>query len=403
MLKILTYNWPAKLLCLFLAMGLWTYVAIGESQVENLPGKIPLETKNVGADLVAITDIETVQIKVSADRSTWQKLSANSFEAYVDLNGLAQGTHEVEVSVKANVPGVEIIEVVPDKVLVRLEPLTKKKVSVKLQTEGEAGEGLVPGEAIIDPEEVEISGAQSVIEKILEATATIQLSGETNQIEKTVPLLALDAQSEKIKNISFSPSEVKVTLPIVKAGTTKTVGIKTKLIGKVKTGYWISQINLNPSDVTIRGNSGVLRGIEYIESKNIDIEGVSADFSQTVDLDLPSGVSLVGATGRVRVEIKISAVGSEKEIIAGLIYNNLASNLKVNSVDPAVVKVIVAGPTDILNNLSSDNVRINFDLSSYNSAGSYSIDINKNMISVPSGATVSSFAPSAVRINLANK
>jgi len=314
MLKFITNNWQAKLVCLILATALWAYVAIGESQVDNLPGNIPLKIINIPQGLVPILDQDTVQVKISADRSVWNIISANSISAAIDLNGLTQGTHEVQVSAQSNIANVEIVEVVPNKVLVRLEPIAKKNVSVKVQVEGQAGEGLVPGDAVISPDTIEVSGAQSVIEKILEATAIIKLNGETNQIEKNIELVALDSKGEIIKNITFSPKEVKVSLPIVKAGTSKTVGIKVNTTGQPKSGYWVSGIITTPDVVTAVGASGILRGINYIETKTIDIEGIDASVTKSIGLNLPSGVSLTDDIGQIKVEIKVTALGSSKEL-----------------------------------------------------------------------------------------
>jgi len=403
MFKFITNNWPAKIMCLILAIVLWGYVAVGESQVDNFPGEIALETKNVPENLVAITDVERVQIKISADRNIWNRLSSNSFTAYIDLNGLSEGTYETDVIVKSNVGNVEIVDVAPQKILVRLEKVAKKIIPVKLQVEGDAGEGLVAGDAKIEPENIEISGAKSIIEKILDATAIIKLNGETENIEKTVALSALDAEGEEIKNINFNPKEVKVSLPIVKAGTTKTVGIKVKTSGKPKAGYWISQITTIPSDITIKSNSGVLKGTNYIETKTIDVEGASQNISRTIDLDLPSGVTTIDNIATIKIEIKISPTNLDKEISANIAYENLSGLLKVDGLDPNNIKVMASGPSDILNNLSGSNVQLKINLSNYKSAGSYSIDIDKSMISVPGGVSISSFVPSSVKVNLSNK
>lgn len=403
MFKFITNNWGAKLICIVVAIGLWVFVAIGESKVDNLPGKLPLQIKNTPSELTAIADEDSVQVKISADRTTWNRLSANSIVAYIDLNGLTQGTHEVDVMAEANTPNVEIVDITPKKILVRLEPVIKKKVPARVQTTGQAGEGLVTGEAVLDPSEAEISGAESVISKILEATAVIALNGETNQIEKKVPLIALDSKGEEIKNVNFNPKDVKVTLPLVKAGTTKTVGIKVQINGKPKAGNWVNLINISPASVTISGSSGVLRGINYLQTKAIDVEGISQNISRVVDLDVPSGASLSDNISQVKVEIQVGAGSSEKEISAGLIYDNLASYLKVESVDPTSIKVIVSGPVDALNNLSSQNVQVHLNLGSLKATGGFNVDIDRNSITVPEGTSVSSYMPSAVRVNLANK
>jgi YbbR domain-containing protein len=403
MFKFITNNWAAKLVCILVAVGLWAYVAIGESKVDNLPGKLPLQIKNTPSDLTAIVDEDSVQVKISADRSTWSRLSSNSIIAYIDLNGLTQGTHEVSVLAESTVSNVEIIDITPKKVLVRLEPIIKKKVPVRIQTSGQAGEGLVAGEATIEPSEVEISGAESVVGKILEATASVALNGETNQIEKNIPLVALDSNGEEIKNVSFNPKEAKVTLPLVKAGTTKSVGIKAQITGKPKSGYWINQVIITPSNVTISGSSGILRGISYLQTKAIDVEGISQNLTKQIDLDVPSGATLDETNSQVKVEIQVSVGSSEKEISAGLIYDNLSSLLKVDSIDPNAVKIVVSGPTDVLSTLSSSNVQVHLNLGNIKSSGAYNIDIDRNSITVPDGMSVSSYVPSAIKVNLSNK
>lgn len=403
MFKFITNNWAAKLVCILVAVGLWAYVAIGESKVDNLPGKLPLQIKNVPSNLTAIVDEDSVQVKISADRSTWSRLSSNSIVAYIDLNGLTQGTHEVSVLAESSISNVEIVDITPSKVLVRLEPIIKKKVPIRIQTSGQAGEGLVAGEATIEPSEAEISGAESVIGKILEVTAPIVLNGETTQIEKNIPLVALDSNGEEIKNVSYNPKEAKVTLPLVKAGTTKSVGIKAQITGKPKSGYWINQINITPSNVTISGSSGVLRGVTYLQTKAIDVEGISQNITKQIDLDLPSGVSLNETSSQVKVEIQISVGSSEKEISAGIVYDNLSSLLKVDSVDPNTVKIVVSGPVDALASLSSSNVQVHLNLGNIKTSGAYNIDIDRNSITVPDGMSVSSYVPSAVKVNLSNK
>ena len=403
MFKFITNNLAAKIICLFLALSLWFYVAIGESKVDFLPGKIPLEFKNVPQDLVAISDIDSVQVKISADRSLWNKITSENTTAYIDLGGYSQGTYEVDVQVKTNISGIEIIEIVPSTILVRIEPVASKKVPVKIQTEGDAGENMVPGDATIEPEEVEVKGAKSVIDKITEAVALVKLNGETEQFEKVVSLIALDAQNEKIKGLNFNPSDVKVTLPIVAAGTTKTVGIKVNINGSPKEGYWISQITTTPSEIVISGNAGVLKGLNYLETNSIDVENIDKNTTRTVDLNIPSGISIVDNIKQIKVEIKLSSVETQKEVNTGFNYLNLASNLKVDSIDPSNLTIIIGGPADIINNLNSSNIKINLDLSGYKNAGNYSIDISKNMISVPEGVNIVGYVPSSVRVNIQNK
>ncbi|MCL5794843.1 MAG: CdaR family protein [Patescibacteria group bacterium] len=403
MFKIITNNWPAKIICLLLAVGLWIFVTLNSAKIANFPGNITLETKNIPVGMTAISDTQNVQIKISADRSLWNRLSASNFNAYVDLANLSTGTHELDIKVACNLSGVQIVSTNPEKVLVTLEPLVKKTVSVIAQVEGTAGEGLTAGDIKIEPSEVELSGAQSIVGQIYEATAIIKLNGETTDSTKAINVVALDAEGEIIKNISFNPSAVKVTVPIIKGANTKTVGIKAKITGQPKVGFWVKEIRVNPADVAITGSASVLKSTNYIETKDINIDNIDANKSLTADLNLTSGLSSIDKISQVKVDIILDKTLTQKEVIASYNWQNLASNLKIDSISPASVKVIFSGYADQLANLTGDNVKLNIGLSDYKSAGSYDIDLSKDLFIFPESLSVVSYLPTSISITLVNK
>ncbi len=403
MFKIITNNWPAKVICLLLAVSLWIFVALNSAKIANFPGNISLETKNIPVGMTAISDTQNVQIKISADRSLWNKLSANNFNAYVDLSNLSGGTHELDIKVTCNLSGVQIVSTNPEKAMVTLEPLVKKTLSIVTQVEGTAGEGLVAGDITIEPNEVEIAGAQSIISKIYQATAIIKLNNETTDFTKAINLVALDAEGEIIKNISFNPSSVKVTVPIIKGANTKTVGIKAKIIGQPKSGFWVKEVRVNPADVAITGSANVLKNTTYIETKDINIEGIDTNKSVTADLNLSGGLSSIDKITQVKVDIILDKTITQKEVIASYNWQNLASNLKIDSVAPTSIKVLASGTADNLNSLTADNVRLNIGLSDYKAAGTYSIDITKDMFTMPDGVSIASYLPTSISIVVSNK
>ncbi len=403
MLKLITNNFWAKVVCILLAAAVWAYVGLTQSKISEFPSSINLEMRNVPAGMVAITDTSNVQIKISADQTQWKQLTANSFSAYVDLNGATVGTHEMDVLVNINVAGVQLVSISPNKIMVTVEPMASKNVPVISKVEGTAGDGLVAGDIKIDPSEVTISGAQSAISKIFEAVAIIKLNGETADFNKSIDLVALDSEGEIIKNVTFNPASVKVSVPIIKAGTTKTVGIKANIAGQPKAGYWISQIKITPAEVTINGQSSVLQTTNYLETKEINVDGLDSNKTQTVELNLPSGVTIVGDNTKVKVELTFEQAQTTKSVNLGYNWQNFASNLKIDSVNPNNIVVNLSGTIDALNKVTGDNSKINIDLGSFKYAGSYNIDLDKSQFSLPDGVSVLSFTPSVITVILSNK
>ncbi|MCL5795028.1 MAG: CdaR family protein [Patescibacteria group bacterium] len=404
MLKFLTHNFVAKLICLLIAMGLWIYVASGESKIDNFPGSIALEVRNTPENLVVVKDIDNVTVRIAAERGVWQKLTSSSFSAYIDLTGMKEGVIEVPVTVKSNVDGVDVIEIKPAKITVRLEPIISKSVPVSVRVEGAASEGMVAGDVKAKPDKVEVSGAKFYLEKISEATALVKLNGESEQIEKTVVLSAYDVNNNLIKDVNFQPKEAAITVSIIKGGNTKTVGIVAKTSGVPKSGYWLSQISLDPSTAVITGSSTILAKTNYLETQTINLDGLDSDKSQTAKIELPAGINLVDASKTsVKVQISLSSDLSQRTVPASISYQNVAANLTIAKIDPEDINVVVTGSAEALKSLDSSKVILTLDLGNYKNSGTYALDINKNSISTPAGLQVASFLPSSIRVTLNNK
>ena len=398
---LIVNNWQIKLLALFSALIFWFYVASSYAKIGSFPGTLPIEYRNLPANTVAISDSDNISIKLAADGIVWQRLSSSSFMAYVDLAGLSIGTHELEVKVDMSVSGVQIIEKKPAKILVRIEPKISKEVPVSVKIEGKPGEGFITQTADVQPAKVTVSGAQSVLEKILEATAVVKLNGETEDKTTVSKLFALDNEGKQINHISFSPEEVKVTLPLAKYEDVKTVGISPIFAGQPASSYWISKVTVSPQTITISGSASALRTTNYLETMPIDIEGIAENKTKSASLKLPEHIGLVGDNS-VKVYIEVSQTALSKEITATIKYQNLNANLNISQISPSSVKVVVTAAGDILQNISSLNTVVNLDLTG-KQTGTFSIDISKNDISLPKDASVVSWLPSSLSITLQPK
>lgn len=394
----------AKIVCLVIATGFWIFIISQEAKIDNFPGSIALEIKNLPENLVVVKDVDGVEIKIVADRSIWKKLSSSSFKANLDISGLTQGTHEIPVNVSSNVADVQIVEIKPAKITVSLEPIVSKTVPVKEKVEGDPAENMMVKNVKFDINNVDISGPQSVLEKISQVYAMITLDNEDASLTKKVPLKALNDKNEEYTNINFSPSEVEANITISKAAQTKSIGIKVNTEGKVASGYWISQINCDPSLVTISGPASNLSNTNYLETQKINIEGLSSSKIQLISIELPEGISLSDNQNKeISVEIKLSNIESSKQAIVGFNYLNLTNSLKVNSIEPTSINVVFTGSQEKLVNFNSDQIKVNLDLSSYNQAGTYAIDLKEDMITKPEGVGIATFIPSSIRIIFSNK
>ncbi len=400
MRSIFTKNLSLKLLSVLLAGCLWVYVATVENRTDFFPGEIPIEVKNLAPTLAPVYDQDTVRIKVSAPSSVWNKLVQDDFIAFVDLEELSLGTHQVGVKVTCSVPGVQIIETDPEEIRVRIETAVTVQFQVVTNFEGELAPGYEVIGTEIEPEKIEAKGAKDIINSVSQATAVVRLTGEDRDIKQKVKLLALDEYERPVKNILFTPERVEVSVLIAKEGGGKIVGVKPKLVGSPTSGYWISQLTFDPATVRILGSEEKMENIDFLETKEINIAGLNQDKELQVDLVLPEGISLLsGESKAVTITIKVSIEAQTREATAGFSYTSLGSGLTVTNISPSGVQVMVSGSGGILGSLSSDNVVVNLDLSG-RSAGSHLVSISKASISVPSGVAIVSFVPNNVTVTI---
>jgi YbbR domain-containing protein len=399
--KYVISDWPVKVMCILAAMFLWIYVASGQSTIGKFPSKIPIKAENVQTGLIPVYDDNEVELQISAEPAVWNKLSTDSFMATVDLSGLSEGTYQLPVSVISGVEGVQIVKKTPDKIMVSLEPIIKKTVSVNRKIQGSPADGMVVGNVTFDFPTVEVSGPKSIVEGISEAIVVVDLNGEANNFDKTISLQAFDEKGDEISGVIFNPMEVKTTVTVVKAGNSKTVGIRPQITGNPIDGFYISKVTVSPNLVSVTGADNVLSNLNYLDTAPVDVSGVSGSVDKTVSLTIPDGVAL---DKNQPSKIKVSIVASEN-IISRVIPATIAPQNLDNltfSINPQIISVSVSGTQSQINNLSAGDISWIVDLSG-KAAGTYSVDVITSDIKAPSGVVVNSFTPTAVSIVLVNK
>lgn len=400
--NLIVRDWPIKAVCILAAAFLWVYVASGQSTIGKFPSKIPIKTNNVQAGLTAIYEDKEVELQIMAEPAVWNKLSADSFSASADLSGLKEGTYELSVGVVSTVEGVKIVRRTPEKILVSLEPVTKKTVTIGRRVQGNAAEGMVAGTVSFNPAEVEVSGPRSVVNSISEAVAVINLNGESADFEKTINLSAYNEKNEEISGVIFNPMEVRASVQIVKAGNGKTVGVRVKTSGAPVDGFYISKIVVSPITFNVTGAESALSSVNYLETQSIDISGLDGTTERFTTVQVPDGVALdKGQVNRVKVTIVATENSSSKQLNLSVNPINLGG-LNLVSYTPTEIKAVVSGPKSIIDNLTSSDVVLMLDFSG-RFAGTAVLNISRDLVKLPAQVSLDSIVPSSISVVLADK
>lgn len=401
MIKIFTQNLHLKILALIFAVFLWFYVANEGYRVDYLSTAVPIQTYNIPENLALSDSLGEIKLKVRAPVSKWQSLQKENFDAYVDLKGLLPGIYELEIKVTVNDPSIQILEKNPQKVAINLEKTVSKIFPILVETSGDLGEGYIAGEAQLNIKETEVKGAESKINSISKVIALVEFAGEMTEVKRSLTLKAFDQEGNLIDNVAFDPESVDFTIPVQKETNMRTVGIKASIKGDLAEGYWIKQIIVDPSTITIQGNIKDLKNINYLETLELDITNAAQDQEHRVKLKIPNNISVLGSD-EVLVKILLSSLITSKSQETSISFTGLDDLFKVSSYSPEVIYIIIEGELSILNNLKPSDIVFSVNLKS-RGPGSYEVPISKDMVRVPTGVIIKKISPEKISVVINTK
>jgi len=400
--KFFANNWKAKLGSFLFAIILWFLITATQSSITTFPGTIPISFNNISSDLVAIPDQDSVQIKISAENVNLGSIKESNFRASIDLSGLNEGTYKKDVIVNSSDSNIKITTINPNVITVRIEKKVSKKVPARVRFDGSASDGFGVADTSIDPAEVEISGAESIIQTITEVVAPIKLTGENADFAKKAELFAYTASGQEIKNVIINPDSATAKVKIAKTGETKTIGIKVNVSGNLAPGYWVSSISTDPQVITISGPQAQIASIKYIETEQVDISNLKGNETFSVGLIIPPGFVTQGNVTSVKVKMDVSQSDNAKEVTLVPNFLNLEKNLQVSSFNPSKILAIFTGPKDTIGQINSDNITLDIDLSS-TIAGNFDLPLQSSFLKFPANITFLNFEPDKIAVTIEPK
>jgi YbbR domain-containing protein len=356
------------LMALVLAVMVWMAATIQANPFTEgyLAERVPVEVVNRGEGLVVVGGVaQEVRVRVRAPESVWEDLTADDFRAYVDLQGLGVGLHEVPVRVEPAGNVVRILQVSPSALAIRLDTIAEKTVPVRIDVYGNPPLGYSARPIQISPMQVTARGPQSLVDQAQDARGEVFLSGQKETFDTTVTIVPRDEIGNALEGLELDQRTARVTVPIEQEVGYRELSVKPTVEGSPAPGYWVSSISATPSTVTVSGDPEAVNQIPgYVETFPVNVEDARADVSQRVPLVFPEGVTPLEDADTVQAQIEISPVLGGQTVQLTPIVTGLGRGLEA-SFSPETVEVILSGPLSELESLEAGDVEVVLDVSDY--------------------------------------
>jgi YbbR domain-containing protein len=305
--RFFTKNLHLKILALAAACVFWFFVLSSENTFYAFPDHLSIEPFNVPEGLAVVNELGTAEITVRASQEVYKALTPENFTVYVDLQNLAAGSKQVDLSVNSKKTDVSVVSISPETITVVLEDLTTKDVPLTYALAGDPAENYSALLSDPGPTTITVSGAESVLAEIDSAVATLNLQGdETETTTATTMIVVLDEDGDELTTLESSPAEVDLTAQITLMEAQKTIGIKVE-IGDLKTGY-LDSIKTSPLTIQVKGDADLLEDITYLTTDPIDIPAGKEVYKTDATFVLPEGVTLVDNETKVEVTLTLGGL-----------------------------------------------------------------------------------------------
>ena len=395
----LRYNWGVGLLSVVLALSLWVYVTDREDpeRTGRVPGTVPIEVVNEPANETVFPRLsETVTVRARAAESVFERLSADDFRATVDLSDVSGQQATVRIRVESEESRAVVVSFSPAEVTVTLENVTSRTVPVRTQLVGAPPRGFQAREITVQPEEVLVTGPESLVSRVEAVEVNVNLTGVRTNFEQTLLLRAQDAGRGSIQDVDVEPPSAVVQVEIVQLESSATFIVQPHVRGLPADGYNVTAIQADPQTVVVSGPAEVLQSIDAVRgvlTEEVSIDGATADVIRTVALRLPQGASIDQPAVTVRVSITPARGQFSFEVIPQV--TNLAPGLSA-ALAPPRVQVVLEGAVPSLRALDPTEIRATLDLGGLD-AGDHLVPVR---VQAPIGTTIVSITPVEVSVTL---
>lgn len=355
------------LLSVAVALGIWFYVvtvvspnsdkSFRDIKVESVGEKI---LNDNGLMITNMEDLSTVTLHLEGNRTDLNKLSSDNINISMDVSKISEpGTHALSYNI--TYPGdvasnsITVLNKDPGSIKVVVEERISKTIPVDKNYSGQTVDGYVAETetAVLDVENIVVTGPKTVIDLIETARIDVNLEGRNKSFRESFTYTLCDKEGRPVdaKHVVTDVAEVNLELRVVQV---KEITLDVEVLAGGGVTREDCTITLSTQTLKVSGSDTVLAGFDTLVLGTIDLSKILDQTSTvTFAVKLPEGVE--NKTGTTEVEVTVTLPALETKVLK-------VKNIKVENgtaeVDEKEIEVTLRGPAANIRNITAADITV---------------------------------------------
>ena len=380
-----------KILSVVFAFLLWMFVINTDNPViKKTFSDVPVDMLNeqVLDELNQTYKIEsgdTVSFTVKGKKDIVDRLTKSDFRATADVSSMSD-VHAIPIKVEALRYKSQLdVDTGNATVKVVLEDVKSDQIPVVMEVKGKPASGYTDSTQTATPNLISISGPKSVVSRIKQIVAVVNVSGVKKDVTMTQSVKCYDEDGDEVsqERIKLDTNKIKVKIGLSR---TKIVPFKVDTKGSPGKGYVLGSIDYQPKHIEITGSKEDLDKVDSIKLVKLDISDSTKSIEKTIkasDIKLPDGISFVKSVDKIKNVVIRANIEKKKSRTLTIPTSQIAliNNTKNYAVtfDDQEIKVKISGLRSVIDKVVVKDLNPKLDMRLYE-PGTHTVQIQLTKI-----------------------
>jgi len=342
----LSHNTGQKFFSLIIAIFFWLFV------MDQVNPEITRVIENVPVNITNVQELNQQNyvimnpkdyfsdVEITGRRNNIINVNSDEISLWVDLSDVVKGDNKLIINNSNISDEVSISGITPEKVEINIDEIVSIAKPVSVELTGEFATNYYQYSMILKPNEVKVSGPESIVNTVNYIGGSIDVSEVTADLTKDITLTAYDINDEIVNNVNLDINYVNVSLEV---GQAKLVNLESTIEGEQNENFRITDVYLTPDSITIKGPTNLINSIDQISVEPVVLLGNEIEtFSVEKKVVVPSGVEIQNSSDVIQIELVVEPIVSKDFNIEtkDIVFENLNDRF-TSTISPEQAEIIV--------------------------------------------------------------